>query len=318
MRKLLFIAFLITGFQLAGLGMGQLTEIVRFASAEEARKLLATEDDFTDSWGQIDLDSRMRKPNSTRDELMKMIPEQAREWTQKEIDLVKRILDDTDLIIAIEKYHLDFPDTIFFVKTTFAEASVNGYAYTRQNYVVLNEEAITQYNPQLQHTVIHQLFHLLTMNNKDFRLDMYKIIGCEKMDDITFPDDLNDKILTNPDAVYTDSYIKLMHNDLQVECMVIVYLEKPYDGGNILEYTKIGFLKLEGSGTTKEIAYDDGKPVIYSLNEVSGFFEQVGRNTDYIVHPEMILAENFTFAILKETGLPDQDLVRAVRGRLKY
>jgi len=44
-------------------------------------------------------------------------------------------------------------------------------------------------------------------------------------------------------------------------------------------------------------ALREGEPVLLAVSAVSGFSEQVGRNTGYIIHPEEILADNFALMV---------------------
>ena len=55
------------------------------------------------------------------------------------------------------------------------------------------------------------------------------------------------------------------------------------------------------------------EPELFSPEELSGFFEQVGRNTEYIIHPEEILAENFALLILGKQNLPSPEIVEKMR-----
>ena len=49
------------------------------------------------------------------------------------------------------------------------------------------------------------------------------------------------------------------------------------------------------------------------MSEIGNFFEQVGRNTQYIIHPEEIMADNFTFAILGKEDLSNPELVAEIK-----
>lgn len=53
--------------------------------------------------------------------------------------------------------------------------------------------------------------------------------------------------------------------------------------------------------------YDKRHPELLTIEQVSGFYEQVGRNTEYIIHPEEILADNFRLILLgiKNPKSPD-------------
>ena len=55
------------------------------------------------------------------------------------------------------------------------------------------------------------------------------------------------------------------------------------------------------------------QPVLASPEEVSGFFEQVGRNTKYVIHPEEILADNFALLILDEHNVPSPEILQKMR-----
>jgi hypothetical protein len=45
---------------------------------------------------------------------------------------------------------------------------------------------------------------------------------------------------------------------------------------------------------------------------LSGLYEQIGRNTDYIIHPDEILAENFA-AILTDGTAKSPDVLERIR-----
>jgi len=65
--------------------------------------------------------------------------------------------------------------------------------------------------------------------------------------------------------------------------------------------------------------YDPSKIALLDVSKVQGFYEQVGSNTDYIIHPEEILADNFKFLLVGMTNLPSpeiqQNLAAALRQR---
>ena len=145
---------------------------------------------------------------------------------------------------------------------------------------------------------------------------MYEIIGFKLMNQIEYPEILKAYRITNPDAPQTDSYIKLKVNGKSLDCMMILYSTQNYSDGDFFKYLNVGFLSLIGD-TDKSIELVDNKPVIYNFKQVTGFFEQVGKNTQYIIHPEEILADNFAFAILNKAALPNKDIVDKIKMKLK-
>jgi hypothetical protein len=314
MKEITMIGLFIAGFIANGFSAA-LVDKIKFASVDTAKKLLLQEDEFTKSWSQFDIDSRMQKQNSKKEELLDFISKQAKEWSLDEKKKVLSIFESIDKQILKQKFRIAFPDEIYFVKTTANEEGGAG-GYTRANYVVLKEDILSRPKGELTQTIVHELFHILTRANPDFRREMYRIIGFKLMNQIDYPDDLKSYRITNPDAPQTDSYIQLKVNGKTVECMMILYSNKDYDGGDFFKYLNVGFLSLTGN-MDKSIVLVDNKPVIYNFEQVTGFFEQVGKNTQYIIHPEEILADNFAFAILNKTGLPDQDIVDKIKMKLK-
>jgi hypothetical protein len=111
------------------------------------------------------------------------------------------------------------------------------------------------------------------------------------MPELKLPQEMKDFQILNPDSPLIDSYITVKKEGVSIDCAMYPYAEEDYHGGFRLSYKKRGFIRLNDK---KEITYDkDGKPVIYSVDEVTGFYEQVGENTSYIDQPEEILAVNF-------------------------
>lgn len=315
MKKLTFIGILLTGFIVNIFSAENLVDNIKFASVDKAKELLLQEDDFTKSWSQFDIDSRMHKKNSTKEELFNYISKQARDWTLDEQNKIHSIIESIDKQILIQGFKIDFPKEIFFVKTTAAEEGDAG-GYTRANYVVLKDDIFLQDMGKLKHIITHELFHILTRNSPVFRKEMYQIIGFELMNDIEYPTNLKAYRITNPDAPQIDSYIKLKIGEQSIECMMILYSTQDYSGGGFFKYLNVGFLSLKGD-SIKSVDNKDNKPVIYSFKQVTNFFEQVGKNTQYKIHPEEILAENFAFAILNKSGLPNQDIVNKIKMKLK-
>ena len=94
--------------------------------------------------------------------------------------------------------------------------------------------------------------------------------------------------------------------------MIVLYSKQDYEDGEFFKYLNVGFLALEGE-STKEIHYKEGKPEIFSIQEVKGFFEQIGQNTQYIIHPEEIIADNFAFALQNKSDLPNLEIVDEIK-----
>lgn len=58
--------------------------------------------------------------------------------------------------------------------------------------------------------------------------------------------------------------------------------------------------------------YDMSNPVLLDVRQVRGFYEQVGRNTNYIIHPEEILADNFSLLLLGKTKVRSPEIQQKI------
>ena len=167
----------------------------------------------------------------------------------------------------------------------------------------------------LDKLIAHELFHVISRSQPELRKKLYSIIGFKIIGNIDYPDVLKPYRITNPDATQTDSYINVMIGDKEQSCMMILYASGAYNGGSFFNYLNIGFLLLQGDKQMSPVIIAEG-PVIYNMKEVSNFYEQVGRNTQYIIHPEEIMADNFAFVLLDKKDLPDMRIVSEIKSLL--
>lgn len=289
-------------------------ESVVFASKEQGIKLLEKEDAFTNHFSQFDVDSRVGKKNSTKADYLREAAKEPENWTSEEIKNVKKIVLAISNQLEKLEIKIKFPKIPIIKASMELEAKAQGY--TRDKSIVLYNKSLLGKDESLRHLITHELFHVLTRNNPKFREQIYSIIGFKLMKEIEIPASLKDYTITNPDAPYVDSYITVKKDDKDVKCTMFIYSDKDFNGGTFMNYIHIGLFKLNDKDLSK-VDYKDGKPIYYSLNEVSNFFDQVGKNTRYIINPEEILAENFVYSIWGNKKLPNQEILNKILSLLK-
>lgn len=287
------------------------SKAVHFADQHAAIDLLLTEDAFTQRWSAFDIASRLGVQDGAREDLFSLLRSEARAWTDGEKEALLELIREIDADISGQHLSLPFPDTIFIVKTTGAEEG-GAPAYTRRHYIVVSETllaSLPHYRDGVKGILIHELFHILSRNNDDFRRSMYAAIGFHACNNVPYPADLEDLRITNPDAPLNNSYITLRHEDDELHCMMILYASKPYEGGSFFQYITSGLLVVDEVAGEMRARQADGEPVIYQIKDIPDFFAQVGRNTNYIIHPEEILADNFRFVVTGHTDVASPEIV---------
>lgn len=276
-----------------------LAEVMQFASEAEAQRLLAAEDQFTQALSPFDVQSRLGDAKGSKEELMRFMVSQARAFNAQEREALQRAAERIDALSAARAWSLNFPDTVFMVKTTGAEEG-GAAGYTRGNYIVLKESALAGPIEDLVHLLAHEAFHILSRHNTKLRQKLYQVIGFTVVDPIALGP-IEQQRITNPDAPQTDAVINLENRAGEaLRCLMLTYTQEDYTGGSFFKYLKVGFLLVDNKN---EVVYRQGKAIILGFKEVArSFYGQVGQNTNYLIHPEEILAENFVLALKGEEG----------------
>lgn len=289
--------------------------IFRFATRAEAQMLITELDDYTRNWNQFDIDVRLQKPQGRKSALLQFAMDQTLNWSDEEKARISKTMKSLDAEIKKQKYNLEFPKEIVFVKTTQKEEG-NAEAYTRMNWIAIGEEALkSSSDTDLKYLVAHELFHLLTRQNVHFKKDMYQIIGFEVAEkEILFPSDLAEMRISNPDISRYDSYGTFTIGGQKQYCTMVIYTDKPYNGNTLFDYLKIGLVPLNGEFIPVQ---KSGKTIIYSLDDAEDFYTQVGKNTSYVINPEEIMADNFAYTLIGKKDLPNPEIIQKTQKVLK-
>jgi hypothetical protein len=151
---------------------------------------------------------------------------------------------------------------------------------------------------------------------------MYTAIGFVKCDEIEFPAALRARKITNPDAPRNDHFIRL--EKAGATCLAVPILfatTESYDvqrGGEFFDYLSFEFLVVSQAADSRQVGSitENSAPKLLRPQAVTGFYEQIGRNTQYIIHPEEILADNFALLILGRENVPSPEILQKMRAIL--
>jgi hypothetical protein len=278
---------------------------IKFASVDEGQKILTTRDNYIERMSAFDRAARMKTDAQISQRVfLNFVATNVLNWSNDEKALVSSAI--SSIQPKLNALSLPFPKIIFLIKTTGNEEG--GQQYTRANAIVLNHDALAAgHEKELQDCVAHELFHILSRQNPGLREKLYAGIGFHPCKEITLPSRLKPVKVTNPDAPRNDHYISVQVKDKTVEAIPILFSKLPkYDvnqGGEFFHYLQFKFLIVEKANdqTLPTMTFDDSNPQLVDTNEIHNFFEQIGRNTQYIIHPEEILADNFSLLVRGKT-----------------
>jgi hypothetical protein len=289
--------------------------VVEFASVKQGREILGSVDDYVLRMGPFDRMLRLKTARtvSTR-EFLDFAMDNVLSWTAEEKARVGAIV--ASLAGELEKLGAPFPARVLLVKTTGREEE--GMAHTRANAVMLSQRSLSATDAELAGLLAHELFHVMSRHDRALRGRAYRIIGFHLCPEITLPARLAPIRITNPDAPVNDAFIEVVVDGKPIPAMPVLLSRSPrFDlaiGRDIVDYWVLKLLVLEAADATGRMrpALRDGEPVLLAISEVSGFSEQVGRNTGYIIHPEEILADNFAL-MLTGRSVENPEVLRKLR-----
>lgn len=291
-----------------------------FATVEEGQKILTTRDDFIQRLSPFDRSARLKTDKEVSEaEFLKFVSQNVLAWDETEKQRVTSALENIQA--KLQALNLPFPKTISLIKTTGSEEG--GAPYTRAHAIILPKSSLTGPLAKLQQTLCHELFHILSRANPGLKAQLYGVIGFVPCDEVAFPASLISRKITNPDAPMNDQGIVLQHEGKDVWAIPTLFsrTEKydPARGGEFFNYLQLQFLISERPLATPHAKPSFTGPTVklVELGQLTGFYEQVGRNTQYIIHPEEILASNFVLLVLGSSTAPSPEIIQRMETVLK-
>lgn len=270
---------------------------VKILTKVEASKILKTEDSFTKSLSQFDMESRQKvKFDNNKKAYLEFLGNESLNWTSNEVLLLKQIFNSINL--KLSRFNLNLPTNINLIKTTGKEE--DNAAYTRENSIILPQNILDKEltkEVNLENLMLHELFHVYSRFDSNIREKLYNAIGFYQCSELNYPKELKALKITNPDGYKYNYYITLEENGLKKQFMPMIFSKEPYNlnsSKTFFEYLQFKLMEVNVSNNT-EPKYKDHK--LTFIDPSLGYFEKIGNNTNYIIHPDEILADNFVFLI---------------------
>lgn len=273
-----------------------------FATVAEARKILTADDDFAKRTSPFDRAARLKVDREVGlAEFLEFADASALEWEPAEKEAIGGAMRSIEA--ALRRLALPLPPKVLVIKTSGRE---EGHAaYTRGNAVIFPRRFLEGEAPQVRKFLAHELFHVATRGNPALATRLYQAVGFRRCGEVAFPEELAPLKITNPDAPRNDHAIQVKVGGESAWAVPILFSRSRYDvarGGEFFQYLQLEFLlvdQCDGRQAPKPLR-DASGPRRAGVKQVSGFFEQVGSNTQYIIHPEELLADNFAQIVVGE------------------
>ena len=216
-----------------------------------------------------------------------------------------------------------YPDQIRLVKTKGKHYGPSVY-YTREDLIVIpTNELQKQDREPFTTTMLHEIFHVWSRYHPEKRKELYALFGfTQELDpkplrNVSASEDFSSRLLLNPDGVNYNYATQLPTAAGSTDSTYAVpllytaeagYTGKPGGFFGALQFALFPIARKRGMWVVQEDA-----PINPYTSEA--FMERIGKVTGYIIHPDEICADSFTFLVEAERNQASLDKYTE-RGRM--
>ncbi len=283
---------------------------VNYLTAANTAAFLGAADEYTGRITPFSLNALLGA-GATEQDYCKFAAAQACEWTEAAQNAVAAAVDSLNAVILEKNLNLPLPKRLdVMLSTTEEEGGCDGYS-RRGGIVLYNKMFKYAKQDYVTWLVARELFHVMMRLDSDFRDAMYGLVGFKALPcKIPMPRALKDYVIETPDCNSRDYYTTFDIDGIPCDCIMIQYSKKAYTGGAVWDYVTPGLLEIDL--WARGPLYDrDGSYVLHKMDSALDFYDKVGRNTEYTVDPEEILADNFAALFTEDISeMPSPDLLQ--------
>ncbi len=293
---------------------------ITYLNQSEASIILSSNDLLMQTFSPLDKALRANKKINDQD-FVTFQTQGAESFSPEDQDKIALALNK---ISSVFKMELPLPKNIKFIKSNNQHEF--GFSYTKDNIIILNQNEFETSNIEFTRLIAHELFHVMTRHLPAIRTDLFKLINFTPIgtfDDVS--EDIDPKRVTNPDAFYTEYAIDITSNGevftvtpfiLATHSIEEINFDKDFDFGMKL-------VNIESDEEYSEYAYDEDSKLKIFEPKNTNYTDLVGQNTNYIIHPEEVMAENFSLMIItkvfpQEITVKNPSLLKSIETYFEY
>jgi len=261
---------------------------------------------------KLDMGIQMKKnfaPEISREDAVKeykaFLKTVVLDFTKEEIQFLNEVMKES--YEASKKVSPNiFPKEIKLIKTNGNQYGEGAY-YTRENCILIPKDQLTALDSKaIIGTIFHEISHIYTRYNTDKRKQLYKLIGFSNIGNptnILIKEILRNRILLNPDGINYAYKINLTNSNGSTSpaIPIIFSKENKYQSSKKTFFAHLDFslFKINTRHAVTVLTNEEGKSTV-SPSDMENFFQQITDNTNYIIHPDEIIADNFMYIMMRE------------------
>ena len=110
--------------------------------------------------------------------------------------------------------------------------------------------------------------------------------------------------------------LKTADGKIVIGAPVLYASVKEYDakkGGSFFQYLTFRLMLVERKNDRWQPMLLDGEPIVVDAKKEPAFYEKIGKNTNYVIHPDEILADNFVHLVRQRDKLATPRIVEELQ-----
>jgi len=298
--------------ELIKLSLSDQNEIIFLDSiAASSSIILDKSDGFFEKIMPLEMSIQMKKEKVSADRLEVLqeykdfLQADVESFTKEENEYVNGIMKEAFQLCNSINTDI-FPKKMRLIKTKGKHYG-NSVYYTREDIIVIPENELDARNKNaFLRVMLHEIFHIYSRYNPEKRHELYALVGFKPIEARPLlPTTLQNRMLFNPDGINFNYTMDLKNKDNEmIKVMpIIVSAKDAYSAKNasFFDYVKFDLYELEyNQNNSFSVLTDDRGFSTLNLAELPDFFSQIKDNTQYIIHPDEILADNFMYVMLAQ------------------
>lgn len=285
---------------------------VQFLQSDKASDYLQTGDidGYYDlmSPAHMSIQSRDTSSYATIDEqrkaYMQTIAQHTEDWSPTEMRQMQALMD-TAFVLVQGLNPVLWPSDITMIKVDPVHYG-NSVYYTIGDAIVWPSNIFENFSIDQQLMVaLHEVWHLLGRDYPTLRDSLYREIGFYRHGyELELGPLLRERLLVNPDGVSLDYAIRLVDSTTNTSVEALPVVASRFSGyrptmTSFFDYLHFDLHELKVQGSTAQVQIASDATSLLAPGFFPSFFTQIGDNTQYIIHPDEIIADNFVLAIKK-------------------
>ena len=276
-----------------------------FATAAEGRAILSTRDEYVRTMSALERSAQLGTGDKVDEgRFLEFMQGTVLDWTEEERRQLRPLIARLDRFL----WGINRKRSAKILLVRVDAALENGVPHTRANGIILPKNDFT--TEQLTYVVTHETFHVLTREDGGLKERLYGAIGFRRCERIEIPESVSRMRVTNPDAVENRHTIAVRYRGKAVEAMPFLrFKSDKFDTrSGFLGNARVAWLLVDRERADCRVRDGSAAEAEGAPEELQGLFEQIGRNTQYLAHPEEILADNFVQLFVSTLRRPSDEV----------